>query len=818
MQSRHVKTASTSGARWIATLTLGLFPLAIMAQAKAATPGFVPLPQELFGERPTGNPVIDLTNRVTNFAEEIFSLETPDQLTINSEGGNVSYDAEKRTVTYTAGDKPVRLLTDKGLEVKAAAISADLDNKKAHLKGPLTVFQNETVTRAEGGTYDWQTETLEVQGVRSKVQGILVRGSSILYATDEQERRYMTIRDAYVTTDDVQKPGAWIGAGELTVYPGDFGRLTRLSVASGDYDVPVPIIGWFTLSHSLNPREGYMPNFGSKSIWGTYLLNNYGFLLGNRRVENNMPVSDYILTAKADYRTRRGLGLGVDLEDVEMRKRFPDMVGLSAYYAADSDPMINPTNEMREHTRHNRYRIAMQARWDISKLANLKEDWALTTNINAVSDRYMLRDFFEDECRLDDKPDNTITLSRRTKRSEAILFTRMALNDYYTTDERVEASYYRPRTTLGKTPIAYETRNSFSTLRQNHPPHLRVEYQEQLATLRDNETRHYYERLLNSSGYLRFNTTHEFSTSFSVFRFLNVTPKAGVGYTGYYDVDGIGSDNRFLGYAGCDFDVRFNRRWQNFRISSLDLKGLTHVIHPYASLSHGSVSSSNKLVPQVDTWSSTLGSSTINPMPLDLMSFTGIDGWGNWTVWRMGAQNILTSTRDGDRVDLFTWNAFLDYNVDNPNTETRFSNLYSIIRFIPMDRLTLQLETQTPVLRNGDGFSQYNTSLTVQPTRWFEATAGHRYLNNHPLHHDASQIYIRANRRINERYTFAGNWYWDIEENILPIQQYSIFRNTGAWFIGATLFLRDNGGRKETGFGISFTLGETGTALPVNFF
>ncbi len=819
MQSRHVKTASTSGARWIATLALGLFPLATMAQVKAEPARLVPLPQELFGERAAGNPAIDLTNRVTDFAGDVFSLETPDTLTINNEGGDISYDAEKHSITYSGGGNPVHLLTDNGLDVSAAAITAELGDKKIRLQGPLTVYQNETVTRAQGGgTYNWESETLEVEGVRTKVQGILVRGSSVRYAADEQAQRCMTIRDAYVSTEDVEKPGTWVGAGELTVYPGDFGRLTRLSVASGDYDVPVPIIGWFSVTHSLNPKEGYMPNIGSKSIWGTYLLNNYGFLLGNRRVENNMPVSDYILTLKADYRTRRGFATGVDVEDVAMSKLYADMPGFSAYYAADTDPMINPTNETREKTRHNRYRIALQARWELGRLLELRENWSLTTNINAVSDRYMLRDFFEDECRRDDKPDNTITLSRRTARSEALLFTRMALNDYYTTDERVEASYYRPRTAVGKTPIAYETRNSFSTLRQNVPTHQRLEYLDLLNNLRDNETRQYYQRMLNSSGYLRFNTSHEFTTSFNILRFLNVTPKAGVGYTGYYDVSGIGSDNRFLGYAGCDFDIRFNRHWKNFSLSYFDLKGLTHVIHPYASLSHGSISSSNKLVPQVDMWSSTLGGSTINPMPLDLMSFTGIDGWGSWTVWRMGVQNVFTSARDGERVELMYWNAFMDYNVDNPNTETRFSNLYSIIRLNPLERFWLQFETQTPVIKNGDGFSQYNTSLTYQPTRWLEGVAGHRYLNNHPLHNDASQVYLQANLRINERYTFAGNWYWDIEENSLPIQQYSIFRNTGAWYIGATLFLRDNGGKKETGFGISFTLGETGTALPVSFF
>ncbi len=815
MQRRHVNKNSSIKAAWICTLALGMLPLASARAEQAAPARFVPLPTEVFGERSSGNPAIDLATRVTDFSSQAFDIDMPDTLTITNEGGRVDFNAEKRTVTYTGGKSPVHLITDSGLDVAATAITADLVGKKAQLLGPLTVYQNETVTRAASGSYDWKSETMEVEGVRTKVQGILIRGSSVRYAADAKGRRHMLIRDAYVSTDDVQVPGTWIGAGELTVYPGDFGRVTRLSVASGDYDVPIPIFGWMTLSHSLNPKEGYMPNAGTRSAWGTYMLNSYGFLLGNRRVENNMPVADYILTLKADYRTRRGLATGLDIEDVEMSRTYHDMTGLAAYYAADSDPMINPTNDPRQHTRHNRYRIAMQARWDLNKFFESKADWAFTTNINAVSDRYMLRDFFEDECRLDDKPDNTITLSRRTERSESMLYTRFAPNNYYTTDQRLEASYYRPRTAIGKTGITYETRNSLSSMRQEIPLMQRLEYREKLANLREGETRAYYERLLNTQSYVRFNTTHEFTTSFKVFKFLNVTPKAGGGYTGYYDVGGVGADNRFLGYASCDFDISFNRRWENFRIRSLDLKGLTHVIHPYATLSHGSITSSNELVPQVDTWSMY---STTSPMPLDLIGFTGLDGWGNWTIWRMGVQNNFTSDCDGEKVNLLTWNTFIDYNADNPNSPSQFSNLYNFIRFAPTSRFSVQLEMQTPTVEHGNDYSLYNTSFNYQPARWLECAVGHRYIKNHPVQEDASQVYLQANLRINERYTFAGRWYWDTEEKRLPIQQYSIFRNTGAWYIGATLFLRDNGGKKETGFGISFTLGETGTALPINFF
>ncbi len=815
--ARVTNSSTYISARCILCLIAAGFSAApSLAQGK-----FLPLPSEVLKAPKIENPVMDLADKAIFNISGMGETRVPEALAIENEGGNITYQQEKKELTYTGGRGSVHLRTSDGADVNAARIQAALETKVASLEGPLTVYQGETLTRAESGVYNWGTEELDIYQVRTKVQGLLIRGSHIEYRKDDEGKQYMKIHDAYVSTEDVQNPSSWIGAGELTVYPGEYGRLTRLSIATDDADIAVPLLGWFSFSHSLNPKEGYLPHPGSKSIWGGYLLNSYGFLLGNRRVENGMPVSDYILTTHLDYRARRGLGTGVDFESVKMRRRAPEMTGLSLYYAADRHPMINPTTTPREDTRHNRYRLAMQSLWDIStpQFDNNKDAvWSLGTNVNAVSDRYMLRDFFEDIGQNNDKPDNTVRLERRTKRSQTMLLTRFAPNDFYATDERLEASYYRPRNTIGNSRISYETRNSLAALQQYLPTHQKLAYEQRLDNLRDADLQNYYRRLLNTHAYLRFNSTHEFSTSFNILRFLNVTPKAGGGYSGYYDVMGIGSDNRFLGYAACDFDIKFHRRFESFRIPQLGMKGLTHIFHPYSTISHCSISSSNKLVPKLDTWSNMVGNSTNNPMSLDLAGFTGIDAWGTWTVWRIGAQNVLSTTIDGSPHTLLHWNVFIDYNEENPNTLSNFSNLFSEVTFRPTSKLGVTFESQTPTIRDGDGFSQYNTYVTYCPVRWLEGRMGHRYLNNHPLQRDASQMYLQANLRFNEKYSFYGRWYWDIEEKRFPIQQYSVFRRSGPWYVGASLFLRNNGGKRETGLGISFTLGETGTAFPVDFY
>lgn len=774
----------------------------------------MPLPEEAIST----NPVIDLTDKAIRATGDMMMPSMPEKMTIENEGGEILYDNNNRTITYKGKGKPVRLRTDSGVDVQAQSVKVNLDKKTAELQGPLTVYLGETLTKADSGVYDWSNMRVDIHNVRAKVSGIIVRGSRVVYDKDKEGKQYMQITDAYVSTDDSQDPDTWVGAGELTIYPGDYGRVTRLSVAGGGHDVALPIIGWFSFSHSLNPREGYLPHPGAKSIWGAYLLNQYGFLLGNRRVKNSIPTADYLLTTHLDYRTRRGIATGVDLESTEMGKKYRDMTGLRIYYAADSDPMINPSETPRDATNHNRYSVKLSTLWDVPAPGADTAAWTLGTNVEVLSDQYMLRDFFEDEGHINERPDNTVRLTRRDTRSETMLWTRFAPNDYYTSDERVELTYYRARTAIGNTGITYETRNSFGMMRQEIPPHEMFMYRAALQDSTDPSIRNYYMRMMNTSAYLRANSTHEFTANVKAFGFLNITPKVGVGYSGYYGVEGVGADNRFIGYGAVDISFKLHKSMPNFTLPYLGYKGLTHVVRPYTTLSHCNISSADPLVPRIDNWSTLYGNSTSSPMCLDLMGFSGIDGWGTWTIWRVGMQNTLTTTVDGEARTILNWDVFIDINEENPNSSGRFSNLFSHLSLQPTRRMSIHLETQTPTIKDGDGFSQYNTYVAYQPTSYLEGIVGHRAINNHPIQQDSSQVYAQANLRFNERYSMAFRWNWDIENGNLPIQQYSIFRKTGAWYTGATLFLRDNGGKKETGFGISFTLGETGSALPINFF
>lgn len=782
---------------------------------------FLPLPDDIYGaKKPTPPQALELEEILEKIGPQKpeMAASLPDKISVQSKDAQLDYQAEEGQFNYHSDTGSIRLITDNATELSSKSIKVSTKTGVAELPSSFLLYHGDSLSVGESGNFNWNTEEAEFRNLRTKINGILIRAESAVYKTDEKGQKYLALKNTFLSTHDVEKPSSWIGFDEMRIYPGSHGKLTGLNVGTPDNNIRVPILGWMTLTHSLNPKEGYLPWIGTKSNWGFYSMNSYGFLLGNRRVEGGIPTSDYILTLHVDYRVERGLGYGLDLEEPLKLKKYPSMTGLSLYYVSDTDPNINPTSVERTTIDSERYRIALQGIWDLNDTSSLSRQWRFKANINILSDEYVLPDYFEEISEVNDKPDNTIAVTGRGQTDETSFVIRFAPNDFYIADERAEMSYYRVRQPINKSAISYETRNSFGVMRQSIPTDQLIEYQTALNNITDSDVADYYTRMLNTSAYARLSSIHEFTASYKAFSFLNITPKAGLTFNGYYDVEGVGSENRAGAFAGCDFDFKFHRKYSSFQSDTLGIDGITHTIHPYASLSHNSITSSDELIPQINTWSSALSGSTNNPMPLDLCGFVGPDGWSTWTVMRPGIQNILTTTYDQELRTLLRWNAFVNVNFENPVAENTLSNIYSLLEFSPNRRFTFTSEMQFPAFGQGDEFIESNHSVTYQATRWLELRGGHRYLRDHSVQEDANQISTWINVRINENYNVAMRWYYDFEDNEIPIQQYSLFRNVGAWQIGATVFLRNNGGERETGFGISFTLRETETALPVNFY
>ncbi len=782
-------------------------PLALAAETE-----LLPLPEELFPQKKHNRiEGVDLES-----LQRIGDSSAPNVVSVDATDARLSLDSSKETILYRSDRSPIQLLTDTGNELRSHGIELDLRNKEAQLDGNITIYSGDSLARAEHAHYNWQHEEGSFHDVRIKSNGILISASSGAYLTDKEGVKYIQLKDAHVSTHDIKDPSFWIGFKDLQIYPGDRLKARGLSVGSKQSFTRVPLLGYIPFSHSLNPKEGYLPLPGSRGIWGLYLLNSYGVLIGNRRVENFMPTSDYILTNRLDYRELRGIGFGIDVEEPAKLKKFPAMTGLSLYYTNDLDPQQNPTSIPRPHIDSHRYRIALQGIWDFNR--HRADYWRFKANINAVSDSRFLSDYFEELSEDNDKPDNTVTLLKKEPYSERSVFMRFDPNNYYTTDERLEFNYYRVRQPIAKSRINYESRNSVSYMRQRVPLEDRVLYEQQLTQIADPAARDYYMRLLNEEAYLRISSIHEFTTDFKVFGIFNVVPKLGFAYNGYYGFQEIEDDTRLSAYFATDVSMKFQRQFRSLRSDYFKIDGITHIFQPYASYSYHNMSSSNPLIPQVNSWTTSQGSSTSIPMPQDINSFSGTDGWNDWSTLRLGFLNFLSTRYDGELRRLLRWNTFFNINLDQSNSLTEYSNLYSVLEFNPSERLEIISDIQVPIIGQNHEFSSTSHTISYQATRWMEIELGHRYTYSDALQYKSEQINWKLSMRLNEKYSFASEMYIDTERNTIPLQQYSIFRNMGAWHLGGTLFLRDNGGVRETGLGFSFSLIEANASVPVNFF
>lgn len=736
--------------------------------------------------------------------------EMPSNLTITNDDF-VKYLRDRNTFIF--GGKPyIHLVTDEGMEVFAKRAEVDLTNRKVLLQGDLSIYQGDSLLRAQRAEYDWENETLMTDAVRTKVAGMIVRSGNFEYKKDAKGNAFLEGHNASVTTEDMSEPLTWISADRIRMYPEDSFSFKNLTLYYGG----VPFFYFPYLHHSLNPEVGYWPMPGMRSIWGPYLLNQFGFLMGNKRVDHGMPYADYLGTLHLDYRTRRGVAYGLDIRDIVLEEHSPNMTGLSMYKTYDRGAKISAgDDENREGMDPDRWRVALQQMWSYREAA--RTEWHLKANVNLLSDQYMLRDFYPEIYQRNSSPDNTVLISRTDDTNDFTLMHRFVPNNFYIADERTEFSYERIKSPISRSPIMYESRSSLAVMRQNVPSFMRSDIRGLLDYLNPESSSYdYWSRMLMTDGFSRAHTFHELSASKKIMGFLNLTPKLGGGYTGYYDVgDGKSALNQGIFYAGADADFKFSRRYSSVNSDSLGLNGMNHIVQPHFTLAYIKTNTLNDLYPQIDG-----ETPTTNPPSLSMGRYTEIDSLSSGLVFRYGLRNVLMTQRDSNSHRWFSWDVFMDSYLYDPLNQRDFSNLFSFMRWNPVPWMEYRSEMQTPLLGRDriSGCHEYNNSLRFMPRKSTELIIGHRYLNQHAFLENSSQLDLRILQRFSESWAVSANWRFSLEDRKMDIQEYNIYHNMGSWYLGLGAFVRKNGGKNEFGLGISFTIQETGDHMPVKFF
>ena len=677
--------------------------------------------------------------------------------------GEVSFDYEKTGVVVMTNDFVVRY---KGAVLTARRGQVDSRSGEATAEGAVHLRQENQVWTGDRLQYNFNTRQIHAEKFRT--------GRAPFYATGEgltgnRTNDIFTATNAFVTTDDVEKPGFRVRARRLTIVPGKY-FVARDAVL---YFGNVPVFYYPYYRRNFNLRQGsfdFTP--GYRSVYGPYLLGAYNWYWEEQLYGS----------LHADYRVNRGFGGGPDA--------YYDAGTLGQgtvkyYYLRDHEPrFLVFTNGIPASSTNgvpidkDRYRLSF------THQVTLRTNLTATTVLRQESDPFVARDFFESEYRDNTQPNSFLEVNQAWPNWTLDALAQPRINNFFETVERLpDVKLTGERQQLGVSPFFYESESSVGYFRHK-----------------------YANDLTNVFAAFRADTFHQLLLPWTLFGWLNLTPRVGGRFTDYGETDGLSVTNReqqrWVFNTGAEVSFKASRIWNGAQSRLLDVDGLRHIIEP--SVNYVFVPRPNKAPPQLPQFDSELPS--LRLLPVDFPDYNSIDSIDSQNVLRLGLRNKLQTKRKNDVENLFNWQVFTDWRIKPRPDQGTFSDVYSDIDFKPRSWITLSSETRFDM--DDRRWREANHTLTLSPgTRW-SWVVGHRYLRSDPtLGSDSGNNTILSSLyyRLNENWAARLQHRFEARDGQLEEQYYTVYRDFRSWTAGVTFRVRESR-IGPTDYGVALTV------------
>ncbi|MBC8137687.1 MAG: LPS-assembly protein LptD [Fibrella sp.] len=540
------------------------------------------------------------------------------------------------------------------------------------VRGNVRIYRQGRLFTGERGVYNLETKQLRAADFRGDFYPFRFAADSV----GSLPNNAYFVKNGVLTTSDSSKPDYYFKAKSVRIYPKD--RVVFLNVML--YVGKTPVFWFPYLYQSLKEGESFSLTPGYKSGWGAFLLSTYTF-----------PIADkWSGQLHLDLRSERGVGLGID-SNLNFGIDDRSWAHFRSYYIDDADPGTNKTGLGREPIDASRYRVSLQSRVYVT------DDIYANIDVNKLSDRRIVEDFFESEFKLDPQPDNLFSLTKWDDNYTLTLITRGQLNNFFDMTERLpELVLDVKRQPLFGSGIFYEGETGVGRYRRNFAKG----------------------QAFPSYDFARADSFHQLLYPKTYAGWLSFSPKIGVRGTYYTDTgetstevtettletilpDGStqrsiqttteeklrqgGSTFRGVGNAGFESSFKFSREFDTVQSRTWGLDGLRHVVQPYTDLSAVVSSEDPNQLLQIDRFQRS------DQLPLfDFPQFTSTDSIDDWTVWRFGVRNRLQTRRDNDTFQWLELDTYFNVNLEEPhfpnNTfrDGRFSNVYNKLRWSPV--------------------------------------------------------------------------------------------------------------------------------------
>jgi len=660
-------------------------------------------------------------------------------------------------------------------------------NSRTHevlVEGHARIYRDVNLYTADRAIYNIDTKQVRAVEMRTEYNPYFVAGQKV---SSISENGYL-VENGNFTTHDSPNPSFHLRARTVRVYENDHVVFQNVTFYTGN----VPIFWWPYLYQSLNDAFSFSISPAFLSSWGPSILTQVTF-----------PITDKIQgRLRLDYRIRRGVAIGFE-SNIDYGKDDSSWAKLKTYYIQDQNPLLNRTSLPRGSVPTGRYRLSLEDQ------TNFTNDIYGIVDITKLSDAFVMQDFYQSEFRIDPVPDNVVAVAKTNPFYTLTAIARFQANEFFEQTERLpEVVLDIKRHALFGGPIFYEGETGFADLRR------------QFA--KDSE--------FESYSSVRFDTFHQLTYPNTYFGWLSIVPRLGFRETYYSKTRDLGktmfeaSDNplvpdfllpdptlempiknggdryRTVFNGGVEASFKLSRAWEEVQSRALGLDGLRHVIQPFTNFSWLSDNGPDpREILQFDRFEP-----STQLRPIDFPQFTSIDSIDRWTVWRLGVRNRLQTRRDDLTVSWLDLETYVDVNFDNSYDRTPYSNLFNKLRFTPLPWATLVINSQVPAFDKG--FTEVNTSVVVQPVANVQLSLGHRYLNQDPFFNNSSLFVVGGYYRLNDNWGFGIQEQYEATTHVLEQQRYSIYRDLTSWVASFGAVVRDNGGVKEYGVLLTFTL------------
>ena len=660
-------------------------------------------------------------------------------------------------------------------------------NSRTHevsVEGHVRIYRDVSIYVAERGVYNIDTKQIRTNNVRTDYHPYFLSGQNV---TETSANMYR-VEDATFTTDDSPRPDFHLHARTVRVYENDHVVFQNVTMYIGK----IPVFWWPYMYQSLNDAFSFTISPAYLSSWGPSLLSQITF-----------PITDDIKgRIRLDYRGRRGVAVGFE-SDIDYGKDKSSNAKLKLYYIEDQNPEINRTDLPRGEISAGRYRASLENHTDFTS------DIYGIVDVTKLSDAFVMQDFYQSEFRINPVPDNVVALTKTNPFYTLTAIARFQANDFFEQTERLpEVVLDVKRHALFGGPIFYEGETGVADLHRNFADKSEFE----------------------NYSTVRIDTFHQLLYPNTYFGWLSIVPRVGFRET-YYDqtrdlgktiftpsgnplvpdfllpdptlampLERGGDKLRTVFNTGAEASFKISRTWEDAESRALGLDGLLHVIQPFTNFSY--------------VWNNGVDPAAILQFdrfepatqlrPIDFPQFTSVDSIDSWTIWRAGVRNRLETRRDDLTVTWLELDTFFDVNFDNPYDRTPYSNFFNRLRFTPLPWASLSIDSQLPAFDKG--FTEVNTSVSVQPIANLQLSAGHRYLNGNPFFPNSSLYVVGGFYRLDDNWGVGFQEQYEGTTGIIEQQRYSVYRDLTNWVASFGAVVRDNAGVKEYGVLLTFTL------------